>query len=223
MEHIAHDHADSMLLKEQLVKNEDFSAAAEVFKQLADPTRVRLYWVLCHCESCVTGLAELMDMSSPAVAHHLRSLRQSGLVEQRRQGKEVYYRAADTLAGKLLHDMLEQVMEISCPKNGDSHYIRQVHDYLMEDLSRRITTSELARMFHRNPTTLKEDFKAVYGMSIAAHMKEHRLEHASLLLRQTEDSVADIARAVGYESQSKFTAAFKEKYGVLPSALRKNG
>ena len=93
----------------------------------------------------------------------------------------------------------------------------------MEDLSRRITTSELARMFHRNPTTLKEDFKAVYGMSIAAHMKEHRLEHASLLLRQAEDSIADIARAVGYESQSKFTAAFKEKYGVLPSALRKNG
>jgi len=64
-------------------------------------------------------------------------------------------------------------------------------------------------------------FKSVYGTSIAAHLKEHRLEKASQLLRETGLSVAEIARQVGYESQSKFTAAFKEQYGLLPTAYRR--
>jgi DNA-binding transcriptional ArsR family regulator len=55
-------------------------------------------------------------MSSPAVSHHLRPLKNSGLIICRREGKEVYYRAADTQQGRLLHQMIEQVMEITCPE-----------------------------------------------------------------------------------------------------------
>ena len=64
-------------------------------------------------------------------------------------------------------------------------------------------------------------FKEVYGSSLAAHMKEHRMERAAALLRETDLSVAEIAGQVGYESQSKFTAAFKETYGELPSEYRR--
>ena len=52
-------------------------------------------------------------------------------------------------------------------------------------------------------------------------MKEHRMEYAARLLRTTTDSLAEIAEKVGYESQSKLTAAFKSAYGVLPSEYRK--
>ena len=61
----------------------------------------------------------------------------------------------------------------------------------------------------------------MYGTSIAAHLKEHRLEKATQLLRETDLTMAEIARQVGYESQSKFTAAFKEQYGLLPTAYRR--
>ena len=44
---------------------------------------------------------------------------------------------------------------------------------------------------------------------------------AAQLLRETDESVAEIARAVGYESQSRFTAAFKETYGELPTEYRR--
>ncbi len=57
----------------------------------------------------------MMNMSSPAIAHHLKPLRESGLIISRREGKEVYYRAADTPESNLLHIMIEQVMEITCP------------------------------------------------------------------------------------------------------------
>ena len=109
-------HAFPEGMREQLAKTEDFDVIADVFHQLGDPKRVRIFWILCHCEECVLNLSELMDMSSPAVSHHLRSLRTSGLLISRREGKEVYYRAADTPQSRLLHQMIEMVMQIVCPE-----------------------------------------------------------------------------------------------------------
>lgn len=93
---------------------EDFRMVAETFKQLGDPTRLRIFWILCHCEECVQNIAAIMNMSSPAISHHLRTLRSSGLIVTRRDGKEVYYKAASTKQTELLHYMMEQVMEITC-------------------------------------------------------------------------------------------------------------
>ncbi|MDO4268223.1 MAG: AraC family transcriptional regulator [Eubacteriales bacterium] len=117
----------------------------------------------------------------------------------------------------------------SCsPKDQLSRYqgeqvdmIRAIHDELAGHLDQRITIEDLSRKYLVNPTTLKSMFRAVYGNSVAAHMKEHRMEQAAALLAGTSDSIADIARAVGYESQSKFTAAFKAACGLLPTEYRK--
>ncbi len=103
-------------IREQLSNIDDFQTIAEIFKQLGDTTRVRIFFLLCHCEECVINISAMLDMSSPAVSHHLRPLRNSGLIISRREGKEVYYRAADTPQSQLLHQMIEQVMEIACPK-----------------------------------------------------------------------------------------------------------
>ena len=116
---LPHDHGENehkTNLQEQLSSVTDFQMIAEVFKQLGDTTRIRIFWMLCHCEECVINIAAMLDMSSPAVSHHLRPLRNSGLITSRREGKEVYYQAADTPQSRLLHQMIEQVMEIACPK-----------------------------------------------------------------------------------------------------------
>lgn len=99
--------------------------------------------------------------------------------------------------------------------------VREIHDCLMTDLGTRITIEELSRRYLMNPTTLKAAFKAVYGNSIAAHMKEHRMERAAYLLEQSDDPVSCIAKMVGYGNQSKFTSAFKEVYHMLPTEYRK--
>lgn len=106
--------AETALIREQLDQVEDFQIVADVFKQLGDTTRIRIFWLLCHCEECVLNISAMLNMSSPAVSHHLRPLRASGLIVSRREGKEVYYRAADTRQSRLLHQMIEQVMEITC-------------------------------------------------------------------------------------------------------------
>lgn len=103
-------------LQEQLHCVNHFQTVADVFKQLGDTTRIRIFWLLCHCEECVINISAMLEMSSPAVSHHLRPLKNSGLIVCRREGKEMYYRAADTKQSRLLHQMIEQVMEITCPK-----------------------------------------------------------------------------------------------------------
>ena len=216
-DHGAHGHTED--LYREMKNVEHFGAVCDIFKQLSDPTRVRIFWLLSHREECVINIAALLDMSSPAVSHHLRSLAQSGLIESRRCGKEVYYKAGDTMQIKLLHEIVEQVMQIACPEkavdyqDSQEQIIRHVHNELTANLAERVTIEELSRKYLMNTTTLKRCFKQVYGETIAAHMKKHRMEQAASLLLKTQNDIAAIAQAVGYESQSRFTAAFKETYG----------
>ena len=87
-------------------------------------------------------------------------------------------------------------------------------------MEQRFTIESLSKQYLINSTTLKTMFKSVYGTSIAAHMKEHRMERAAELLRETNMSIAEIAGSVGYDSQSRFTAAFKAYWGKLPKDYR---
>ncbi len=233
---LPHQHGEgegTALIQAQLSRVEHFQTVAEVFRQLGDTTRIRIFWLLCHCEECVVNISAMMEMSSPAVSHHLRPLRNSGLIVSRRDGKEVYYRASNTPQSRLLHQMIEQVMEVTCPEqNGPPEHpeerpsdpfeiARQVHDELLQNIGRRITIEELSRQYLINPTTLKAAFKSVYGTSLAAHIREHRMEQAARLLRTSDMTIAEIAQAVGYDSQSKFTAAFKTFFHMLPREYRK--
>ena len=94
---------------------ESFQTIAELLKQLGDSSRIRIFWLLCHCEECVINLSAMMKMSSPAISHHLKQLKSSGLIVSRRSGKELYYRAADTHQAQLLHRMIETLLHINCP------------------------------------------------------------------------------------------------------------
>ncbi len=64
---------------------------AELFRSFSDTSRVRIVSVLVKQKMNVGGLAQVVGISEFAVSHHLRSLRQMGLVVAQRDGKEVYY------------------------------------------------------------------------------------------------------------------------------------
>ena len=116
---------------------------------------------------------------------------------------------------------LTSSQQLSEYKTEQIRMIREIHDQLTRHMEQRITIEELSRKYLINPTTLKNAFKSIYGTSIAAHIKEHRMEQAAKMLTETDKSIAEIARAVGYDSQSKFTAAFKTYFKVLPKEYRK--
>lgn len=110
------EYENAEYLKQYLEYIDEFQAVADLFRQLADPSRIRIFWLLCHAEECVMNISSFVDMSSPAVSHHLKQLKVSGLIMSRRSGREVYYKVADTKQARLLHQMIEQVLDINCPE-----------------------------------------------------------------------------------------------------------
>ena len=126
MEHetLPHDHGDVKDMEEfkrLLAENRGFDTVASTLDKLSDGTRLRIFWLLCHYEGCVNNISSIMGMSSPAVSHHLRSLKEAGLIQSRREGKEVYYKAVDSPAARFLHRMVEDLMEVACPGKRSPH------------------------------------------------------------------------------------------------------
>ncbi|WP_186244948.1 ArsR/SmtB family transcription factor [Mycobacterium simulans] len=85
---------------------EQVGAAAESFRMLSDPTRIKVLWALLQGESSVACLAELAEVAPAVVSQHLAKLRLAGLVKGRRQGTFVYYSAADQAVLQVLGQAL---------------------------------------------------------------------------------------------------------------------
>jgi DNA-binding transcriptional ArsR family regulator len=73
----------------------DVAGLSELFKVLADETRTRILHLLSQRELCVCDMALVLEMSLPAISHHLRLLKVMRLVAYRRDGKQVFYSLDD--------------------------------------------------------------------------------------------------------------------------------
>ena len=80
------DHAKDLMASKSTIEQ-----VAELFKLCGDGTRAAILCALCHHELCVSDLAAVIGMTSSAVSHQLRLLKQNGIVSSRRDGKEVIY------------------------------------------------------------------------------------------------------------------------------------
>ena len=82
--------------------------AANLLKQVSDPTRLRVILMLHEGEKHVGALSEHLNMSQPAVSHHLALLRHGGIIVPRRQGKNNYYALSET--GEELAEVVKTVI-----------------------------------------------------------------------------------------------------------------
>ena len=76
----------------QSLGQDQAAAIAPLFKALGDPVRLRLMSMIASVdEACVCDLTAAFEVSGPTISHHLRVLREAGLVEHERRGTWVYY------------------------------------------------------------------------------------------------------------------------------------
>jgi DNA-binding transcriptional ArsR family regulator len=80
--------------------------AVEVFRMLADGTRVRVLWALVDSELSVNDLAAAVGKPGPAVSQHLAKLRMARLVRTRRDGNQVFYRLENDHVARLVLDAI---------------------------------------------------------------------------------------------------------------------
>lgn len=90
------DDARLARLSEELVGVDEAGALAEMFRLLGDPTRVRILFALLEAgELCVCDLASVVDAGETKVSQAMRLLRAAGVVRNRREGRNVFYRLDD--------------------------------------------------------------------------------------------------------------------------------
>lgn len=224
--------------KLELMDLDQYKDVASQFSILGDANRLRIFTLLCHREECVKNISQMMDMSVSNTSASLKLLKSSGLIESRRDGRENYYKASDNKKTQVFHYSLEKMMNLVCPGqyNADMEflskntsgldkkqrdYMKKIHDDIVERLDESLTIDDLAKEYHISPSSLKYQFKQMYGKSLAAHIKDHKMDEGEKLLRESDLTIAEIARMVGYKSPSKFSSSFEKVYGLLPSEYRK--
>lgn len=219
-----------------IIFNKSLDDISNYFSIFSDSSRIKIFFLLCHFELCVLNISEFMQMTMPAVSHHLKILKKADFIESFRDGKEVFYKIKNNEQTNFFHECIEKYLKINCPdfknqyekinelseyKNYQIEIIKKVHDFLCEDFSKRYTIEDLAKKFAINTTSLKTVFRDVYGTSIQAHIKKHRMEKAQELLKNSDLQINQIANSVGYESQGKFSSTFKEFFGKSPNEFKK--
>lgn len=105
-----HQHTVEQVL-EQMPEEEVLYDLAELFKVFGDSTRIRILFALYGADICVCDLAETLNMTQSAVSHQLKILKQSKLVSNRREGKQIYYFLADDHVRRIIAQGMEHVTE----------------------------------------------------------------------------------------------------------------
>lgn len=98
-------------VREALPTEGELNATAELFKAFADLTRIRILSALAIRETCVSELAEALEMTQSAISHQLRGLRNAKLIRSRRDGKTVYYSLADAHVVSILACATDHIRE----------------------------------------------------------------------------------------------------------------
>ena len=84
--------------------------ASELMAMLSQPARLRILCILLEGEQSVLALAELVELSQPAMSHHLKRLRSADLVQTRRDAQTIYY----SLKGREVAEVLKTLHRLYC-------------------------------------------------------------------------------------------------------------
>lgn len=93
------------------LKENDLYLFTEFFKMLGNPTRIRILLLLMERDSCVSDLAERLDMMHSAVSHQLNLLKSNRLVKRRREGKMIFYTLVDGHVQTVIEKGAEHIIQ----------------------------------------------------------------------------------------------------------------
>lgn len=98
--------------------------------------------------------------------------------------------------------------------------VKRVRKAMLKDLSRSIPLEQFLRGEAISTVTFQTIFKQIYGRSPYAYLKHYRMNSAAVQLRESNESINQIALSLGYSNASKFARAFRDVFGVLPKDYR---
>jgi len=106
-------------------------------------------------------------------------------------------------------------------KTRDANLIREIRDYLDDNLYKEISVSDLCRRFTINREKLQRGFHEMVQSTVHAYVIRRRVEQAAQRLLQSDDSIKAIALSSGYKKQRSFNKTFKSIFHLTPAAYRR--
>lgn len=99
--------------------------------------------------------------------------------------------------------------------------MKTVLTYIQENYSRPITVEEIANECYYSKSHFMKFFKDSMGMGFIQYLNDYRLNIACQMLKESSDSILNIAAMTGFDHLSYFNRIFKRKYGITPGEFRK--
>jgi AraC-like DNA-binding protein len=125
---------------------------------------------------------------------------------------------------ELLAMQLEQFRKTDCMVPGlnsdDTNKLHELHLYIQHHFLEDLSLFQLARIFTMNEFKLKKGFKALFNTTIFGYIRDLRMQHATVLLKDEKKPVEEVAYELGFEHAQHFSTSFKKHFGVSPSAWR---
>jgi len=91
----------------EMPSEEDIQKNADTIKALADPTRLKIIYLLKHGELCVCEIMTALDKPQPTISHHLNLLKNAGLLKWRKEGVWIHYRLSNSNVVDNIHELLK--------------------------------------------------------------------------------------------------------------------
>ncbi len=116
----------------------------------------------------------------------------------------------------------KEISEVTEAPEHEKNFLAGLVGFISSNISLSNLNSEmLADKMCLSKSQLNRKVKSITGINTAAYIKQSRLAHACVLLKDSEKTIGEIVLLCGFESASYFTKLFKEKFGMTPSEYRK--
>lgn len=117
--------------------------------------------------------------------------------------------------GKFLFQ--EQIEE---QNNKNDVFLKNVKNFVRENLKEPLSLTYISQQLHYNPSYISRLFKQLSGSNLSEYILEEKIRYARKRLEESEDTVAMIAREIGFESSQYFSVVFRKQTGMSPGEYR---
>lgn len=137
---------------------------------------------------------------------------------------DLFYEGKVAEAISLIMEKARECCTVAPPpfklSRADEEALALAAEYVRANPEKQLTLETLARIACMGTTKFKVSFKQSFGMSVGAYITTTRMDRAQGLLSETDMTIAEVSRCVGYRKAGSFTDAFRKTTGVLPSVWR---
>ena len=127
---------------------------------------------------------------------------------------------AESLVREGIHTVCREAAELLSSTESSVYTIKQVILYVNENYNSKLSLENLAEHVHVSPVYLSSLFSKTVGKTLMEYIQHVRIEKASILLKNPDLSLLDVAERVGYPDTKYFSQVFKKVTGITPSMYR---